>query len=136
MEEKNEVKEFLDLVRAANHRLNLPGSIEIFLLLEIKYHENITASQIADKYHVTIPAVMHKLDSLIEEDYLIKEVDTKDKRKKYYRLTPKANMLLDDNKLIIDNKINNLFNYLGEKDKHELLRILKKISEMEVNDNV
>ena len=34
MKEKNEVKEFLDLVRAANHRINLPGSVEIFLLLE------------------------------------------------------------------------------------------------------
>ena len=38
MEEKNEVKEFLDLIRAANHKINLPCSFEIFLLLEIKYH--------------------------------------------------------------------------------------------------
>ena len=135
MEEKNEVKEFLDLVRAANHRLNLPGSIEIFLLLEIKYHENITASQIADKYHVTIPAVMHKLDSLINDDYLIKIVDENDKRKKYFNLTPKANMLLEDNKKIIDDKINHLFDYLGS-DKEELIRILNKIVEMEDEINV
>ena len=128
----NEVKEFLDLVRAAKHKINLPGSVEIFLLLEIKFHENITASAIAEKYHVTIPAVMHKLDSLINEEYIIKVVDEKDKRKKYYHLTPKANMLLDDNKQIIDNKINNLFNYLGEKDKNELIRILNRIKEMEV----
>ena len=128
----NEVKEFLDLARAAKHKINLPGSLEIFLLLEIKFHENITASAIAEKYHVTIPAVMHKLDSLINEEYLIKVVDEKDKRKKYYHLTPKANMLLDDNKQIIDNKINNLFNYLGDKDKNELIRILNRIKEMEV----
>ena len=126
----NEVKEFLDLIRATKHKINLPGSIEVFLLLEIKFHENITASEIANKYHVTIPAVMHKLDSLINDEYLIKEVDSLDKRKKYYRLTPKANMLLDDNKKIIDNKINNLFDYLGS-DKDELIRILKKINEME-----
>ena len=135
MEEKNEVKEFLDLVRAANHRINLPCSIEIFLLLEIKYHENITASVIADKYHVTIPAVMHKLDSLINDEYLIKTVDEKDKRKKYYHLTPKANLLLADNKQIIDNKINNLFDYLGS-DKEELIRILNRIVEMEDEINV
>ena len=128
----NEVKEFLDLVRSAKHKINLPGSVEIFLLLEVKFHENITASEIANKYHVTIPAVMHKLDSLINEEYLIKVVDEKDKRKKYYHLAPKANMLLDDNKQIIDNKINNLFNYLGEEDTNELIRILKKIKEMEV----
>jgi len=126
----NEVKEFLDLLRGAKHKINLPGSIEVFLLLELKFHENITASEIANKYHVTIPAVMHKLDSLINDEYLIKEVDSLDKRKKYYRLTPKANMLLDDNKKIIDNKINNLFDYLGS-DKDELIRILKKINEME-----
>ncbi len=131
----NEVKEFLDLARLAKHKINLPGSIEIFLLLEIKYHENITASQIADKYHVTIPAVMHKLDSLINDDYLIKIVDENDKRKKYYRLTPKANMLLEDNKKIIDDKINHLFDYLGS-DKEELIRILNKIVEMEDEINV
>ena len=131
MEKKSEVKEFLDLIRSVKHKINLPGSIENFLLLEIKYHENITASEIANKYHVTIPAVMHKLDSLINDEYLIKVVDEKDKRKKYYHLTPKANMLLDDNKKIIDNKINSLFDYLGN-DKDELIRILKRIKEMEV----
>lgn len=135
MEEKNEVKEFLDLVRAANHRLNLPGSIELFLLLEIRCHKNITASEIASKYHVTIPAVMHKLDSLINDDYLIKIVDENDKRKKYFNLTPKANMLLEDNKKIIDDKINHLFDYLGS-DKEELIRILNKIVEMEDEINV
>lgn len=132
----NEVKEFLDLVRTAKHKINLPGSIEIFLLLEIKFHEKITASGIAEKYHVTIPAVMHKLDSLINDEYLIKVVDEKDKRKKYYHLTPKANMLLDDNKKIIDNKINNLFDYLGEDDTKELIRILTRIKEMEDDKRV
>ena len=132
----NEVKEFLDLVRTAKHKINLPGSIEIFLLLEIKFHDKITASEIANKYHVTIPAVMHKLDSLISEEYLIKVVDEVDKRKKYYHLTPKANMLLDDNKKIIDNKINSLFDYLGENDTKELMRILTRIKEMEDDKRV
>ena len=131
----NEVKEFLDLVRLAKHKINLPGSIEIFLLLELKFHDKITASEIASKYHVTIPAVMHKLDSLISDEYLIKVVDEFDKRKKYYHLTPKANMLLEDNKKVIDMKINNLFSYLGS-DKDELMRILKRISEMEDVNNV
>ena len=135
MKEKNEVKEFLDLVRSVNHAINLPGSVEIFLLLEIKCHKFITASEIANKYHVTIPAVMHKLDSLINDDYLIKIVDEKDKRKKYFELTPKAVMLLDDNKKIIDDKINHLFDYLGS-DKEELIRILNKIVEMEDVSNV
>lgn len=132
---KNEVKEFLDLIRSVKHKINLPGSIEVFLLLELKYHKDLTASMIANKYHVTIPAVMHKLDSLVNDEYLIKTVDEKDKRKKYYHLTPKAEMLLDDNKKIIDNKINNLFNYLGS-DKDELIRILTRISEMEDDINV
>ena len=132
MEKTNEVKEFLDLLRCAKHKINLPGSIEVFLLLELKFHKNITASEIANKYHVTIPAVMHKLDSLINDDYVIKVVDEVDKRKKYYHLTPKAEMLLEDNKKIIDNKINNLFSYLGEEDKKELIRILNKIKDMEV----
>lgn len=131
----NEVKEFLDLVRLVKHKINLPGSIEIFLLLELKFHDKITASEIASKYHVTIPAVMHKLDSLISDEYLIKVVDEFDKRKKYYHLTPKANMLLVDNKKVIDMKINNLFSYLGS-DKDELIRILKRISEMEDVNNV
>lgn len=131
----NEVKEFLDLVRLAKHKINLPGSIEIFLLLELKFHDKITASEIASKYHVTIPAVMHKLDSLISDEYLIKVVDEFDKRKKYYHLTPKADMLLEDNKKVIDMKINNLFSYLGS-DKDELIRILKRISEMEDVNNV
>ena len=131
----SEVKEFLDLVRLAKHKINLPGSIEIFLLLELKFHDKITASEIASKYHVTIPAIMHKLDSLISDEYLIKVVDEFDKRKKYYHLTPKANMLLEDNKKVIDMKINNLFSYLGS-DKDELIRILKRISEMEDVNNV
>ena len=128
--ENNEVKEFLDLVRKTKHKINLPHSIELFLLLEIRCDKKITASGIANKYHVTIPAVMHKLDDLVENEYLIKTTCDKDKRKKYYSLTPKANLYLEDNKHVIDYKIHNLFNYLGE-DKDELIRILKKINEME-----
>ena len=131
----SEVKEFLDLVRMSKHKINLPGSVEIFLLLEFKFHGKITASEIANKYHVTIPAVMHKLDSLVKDEYLIKVVDEVDKRKKYYHLTPKANMLLEDNKKVIDVKINNLFDYLGS-DKDELIRILRRISEMEGDKDV
>ena len=131
----SEVKEFLDLVRMSKHKINLPGSVEIFLLLEFKFHDKITASEIANKYHVTIPAVMHKLDSLVKDEYLIKVVDEVDKRKKYYHLTPKANMLLEDNKKVIDVKINNLFDYLGS-DKDELIRILRRISEMEGEKDV
>ena len=131
----SEVKEFLDLVRMSKHKINLPGSVEIFLLLEFKFHDKITASEIANKYHVTIPAVMHKLDSLVKDEYLIKVVDEVDKRKKYYHLTPKANMLLEDNKKVIDVKINNLFDYLGS-DKDELIRILRRISEMEGDKDV
>ena len=128
--ENNEVKEFLDLLRKTKHVINLPHSIELFLLLEIKCDKNITASGIANKYHVTIPAVMHKLDDLINNGYLIKTKCTKDQRKKYYSLTPKANLYLEDNRQIIDYKIQNLFDYLGS-DKDELIRILKKINEME-----
>ena len=133
--DNKEVREFLDLVRGAKHKINLPGSIEIFLLLEIKFKNNVTASAIANKYHVTIPAVMHKLDDLVNNDYLIKTTCTKDKRKKYYALTPKAELYLDDNRKIIDYKINNLFDYLGS-DKDELFRILKRINEMEDDKNV
>ena len=125
-----EVKEFLDLIRGAKHKINLPGSIEIFLLLEIKFKNNVTASSIANKYHVTIPAVMHKLDDLVSNEYLTKRTCDKDKRKKYYSLTPKAELYLEENRQIIDYKINNLFSYLGP-DKDELIRILKKINEME-----
>lgn len=133
--DSNEVKEFLDLVRKTKHKINLPHSIELFLLLEIKCDNKITASGIANKYHVTIPAVMHKLDDLVNNEYLTKTTCTKDKRKKYYALTPKANLYLEENKQIIDYKIDNLFKYLGE-DKDELIRILKKINEMEGDINV
>ena len=78
---------------------------------------------------------MHKLDSLINDEYIIKIVDEKDKRKKYFELTSKAVMLLDDNKKIIDDRINHLFDYLGS-DKEELIRILNKIVEMEDVSNV
>ena len=131
----NEVKEFLDLVRKTKHKINLPHSIELFLLLEIKFDKKITASMIANKYHVTIPAVMHKLDDLVANDYLVKTTCDKDKRKKYYSLTAKANLYLEENRQIIDYKIDNLFNYLGN-DKDELIRILKRICEMEDDINV
>ncbi len=133
--DNKDVREFLDLVRGAKHKINLPGSIEIFLLLEIKFKNNVTASAIANKYHVTIPAVMHKLDDLVKNDYLTKTTCTKDKRKKYYALTPKAELYLEENRQIIDYKIKNLFDYLGS-DKDELIRILKRINEMEDDKNV
>lgn len=125
------VKEFLMLSKAAKKKINLPFSAELFVLLELKHNKQSTASTIADKYGITIPAVMHKLDSLVNNGYLERRVNDSDKRKKHYNLTDKAEIYLEENRKVIDKKISNLFDYLGEKDTEEIFRLMNKIIEME-----
>ncbi|MCI5774492.1 MAG: MarR family transcriptional regulator [Erysipelotrichaceae bacterium] len=62
----------------------------------IYYHEGeYTASKIADELCVSKPAVIMKINELIEKGYLYKQQDTKDKRNYYLYTTDKIKQEYD-----------------------------------------
>lgn len=100
---------------------------DVFLMMDIK--EDSSACVLAEHYKVTIPAIMHKLDSLEKRGYVSRVVCENDRRKKSIILTEKAQELLVEVRSIIMSQLKEMFERLGDKDTNELLRIMNRIVE-------
>ncbi|MBS4539032.1 winged helix-turn-helix transcriptional regulator [Clostridium sp. D2Q-11] len=63
---------------------------QLFLLLAIYNKEGITQNDLCEMYKIDKAAVSKSIKKLIDEDFLIRERDNKDKRKQLLYLTNKA----------------------------------------------
>lgn len=105
-----------------NSKINGP---HLAFLYYINEGENVTASELAKYFMMTIGGAMHILDYLTADGYLEKII-LEDKRKKSYKITEKGKNIIDE----VNEKHNSfkvkLLEYLGEKDTIELMRILAR----------
>lgn len=109
--------------------------IEFHLLSHIYVSQSIQASALASFFQVSIPAVMHKLDSLEKKGFVLKKVDEKDKRVKYYSITDSFKEYYYALFSNLEEITQEYYDFLGEEKKH-LDRILDKTLEFleEKND--
>jgi DNA-binding MarR family transcriptional regulator len=93
-------------------------------------YQKVKLTDVAQTLRVTLPAITHKVNELVKEEYLIKETSSKDLRVTYIKLTTKGKEYVESVKEEYYRPIKILSRNLGEEDTQTLLRILDKISQM------
>lgn len=93
-------------------------------------YQKIKLTDVAQTLRVTLPAITHKVNELVEKKYLIKENSPKDLRVTYIKLTPEGKEYVETIKEEYYRPIKVLTRNLGEEDTQTLMRILDKISQM------
>ncbi len=93
-------------------------------------YEKIKLTDVAKTLRVTLPAITHKVNELVELGYLEKETSTKDLRVTYITLTPNGKAYVESIQEEYYRPLKLLVRNLGEEDTQALMRILDKISKM------
>lgn len=111
------------------HKKYSLSNADITLLFSVWFgpENGIKPSEIADRLEVTLPAITHKMNSLVNDGYLTRRESEEDQRVNYVLLTEKG---LNYIKSIADQYYENmqqLITHLGERDTAVLFRVLKKI---------
>jgi DNA-binding MarR family transcriptional regulator len=93
-------------------------------------NQKVKLTDVAKTLRVTLPAITHKVNDLVEKNYLQKEVSTKDLRVTFIKLTEEGKKYVESIRDEYYQPLKNLVAKLGEDDTKELLRLLEKVSEM------
>jgi DNA-binding MarR family transcriptional regulator len=102
----------------------------LFCVAFCDQNQKIKLTDGAKTLHVTLPAITHKVNDLVEKKYLVKENSTKDLRVTYIKLTSEGRSYVESVKEEYYAPLKVLVDYLGEKDTDELMRLLDKVSQM------
>ncbi len=85
---------------------------QFFTLLEIQKHEKIELKNLSRELYVSTSSLCILLNKLVEQDYVYREEDTKDRRNTFYGITEKGdeiiNVEIDKFMNIINDKIDKL----------------------------
>ncbi len=93
-------------------------------------HEELMITDIAKTLKVTLPAVTHKVNELVNKNYIMKVPSDKDLRVIIIKLTDEGRDYVESIKEDYYHPIQVLADHLGEEDTQTLLRILEKVSEL------
>jgi DNA-binding MarR family transcriptional regulator len=93
-------------------------------------NQKVKLTDVAKTLRVTLPAITHKVNDLVEKNYLQKEVSNKDLRVTFIKLTEDGKKYVESIRDEYYRPLKKLVTILGEDDTKELLRLLEKVSEM------
>ncbi len=102
----------------------------LFCIAFCDMNQKIKLSDVAKTLRVTLPAVTHKVNDLVEKNYIEKETSTKDLRVTYIRLTSEGKVYVESIRDAYYSPLKDLVKHLGEEDTQTLMRILDKISQL------
>lgn len=100
---------------------------QIFVLAIIEQHHNIGIKEISKKLNVSPSAATQLVDGLVDNAYVVRKADSKDRRALQLELSKKGRkhiILLKNNRMKIMAAI---FNALNDKELETYLRLHKKI---------
>lgn len=93
-------------------------------------NQRLKLTDVAKTLRVTLPAVTHKVNDLVDKKYLEKETSSKDLRVTYIKLTTLGKEFVESIRDDYYQPLMTLVDHLGEEDTKNLMRILDKISNM------
>lgn len=93
-------------------------------------NQRLKLTDVAKTLRVTLPAVTHKVNDLVDKKYLEKETSAKDLRVTYIKLTQPGKEFVESIRDEYYQPLKALVDNLGEEDTKNLMRILDKISGM------
>ena len=93
-------------------------------------NQRLKLSDVAKTLRVTLPAVTHKVNDLVDKHYLEKETSEKDLRVTFIKLTKEGKDFVESIRDEYYQPLKTVIDHLGEEDTKNLMRILDKISQM------
>jgi DNA-binding MarR family transcriptional regulator len=102
----------------------------LFCVAFCDINQKVKLTDIAKTLKVTLPAVTHKVNDLVDKSYLEKVPSEKDLRVIFIRLTENGKKYVESIRDDYYKPIEQLAIHLGEEDSKNLLRIMNKISEI------
>lgn len=113
-----------------NTKLSDADIMVLFCVAFCDINQKVKLTDIAKTLKVTLPAVTHKVNDLVDKNYLQKVPSAKDLRVIYIRLTENGKKYVESIRDDYYKPIEQLAIHLGEEDSKNLLRIMNKISEI------
>lgn len=139
--------ELLEAVFEAKHSLhrlfhfaNVPRGTfaALFLIDEMNREQQparavpgVTVSVLSERMHSSRPAVTRLVNDLEAQGYVVKLTAKQDRRFVYLLLTPEGKAVLSEAKQSFFTAVNQIGRLLGEADSRELVRILRRITELQ-----
>lgn len=118
------------IYKRANTKLSDADIMVLFCVAFCDMSQRVKLSDISKTLRVTLPAVTHKVNDLVEKNYVEKENSPKDLRVTYIRLTPTGKAYVESIREEYYQPLHEVVRYLGDEDTKSLMRILDKISQM------
>ena len=102
----------------------------LFCVAFCDINQKVKLTDVAKTLKVTLPAITHKVNDLVEKNYLEKVPSEKDLRVIFIKLTETGKNYVESIRDDYYKPIEQLSLHLGEEDTKNLLRIMNKISEI------
>lgn len=138
MNYKEEAKVFLEIMHEngkvrSQKKFNDQFGGGRFILQLLSENKRMTPSEIKDKMHVSSARVATALNLLEEKTFITRKNDKSDRRKIIVELTKQG--MIETEKITdrITDKISMLFEKIGYEDTKELIRIMNKITKIQLN---
>ena len=138
MNYKEEAKVFLEIMHEngkvrSQKKFNDQFGGGRFILQLLSENKRMTPSEIKDKMHVSSARVATALNLLEEKTFITRKNDKSDRRKIIVELTKQG--MIETEKITdrITDKISMLFEEIGYEDTKELIRIMNKITKIQLN---
>jgi len=138
---KEQLKQILELERlihglrrldVTKHKKTELSDAETTLLFCVYFGDDngTKPSSIARRLNVTLPAITHKMNILVEKGYLKRRASNSDHRVTYVLLDEKGKKFIDTHKEDYYIRLLKLTQHLGERDTKVLIRVLTKINKI------
>lgn len=102
----------------------------LFCVAFCDMNQKVKLTDIANRLKVTLPAVTHKVNELVNKNFVEKVPSPHDLRVIYIRLTPTGKQYVEAIRDSYYKPIEVLSNHLGPEDTETFLRILDKASQL------
>ena len=102
----------------------------LFCVAFCDINQKVKLTDIANRLKVTLPAVTHKVNELVDKDFVEKVPSPNDLRVVYIRLTQNGKHYVEAIRDTYYKPIEVLANHLGKEDTETFLRILDKVSQL------
>jgi DNA-binding MarR family transcriptional regulator len=101
--------------------------LQIHALLFISKLENVTMSEVAKQFDISLPTATSLSDKLVKAGLITRQNDLKDRRIVKLALNQEGNDLLSKAMKQRRLKVNKMLSYLSAKEKQQLLHIMERL---------
>ena len=102
--------------------------LQIQALMFISHNEHVSMSDLADYFRIELPSATSLVNKLCEQKLVNRYEDLKDRRLVRIGLTEDGKKLTEEAMCHRRKKVEKMLSYLSEKEKTELMSILKTLS--------